>query len=255
VLSSHCKGNHDLGLDKDHPKHLPESVDLFTSAEARKSGIHYLNEEVRHVASYAAEQSSEPIPIRVYGNPRQPDFLNTSYAFTYLPYPSEGSIKAWKSAPNETETADIWVTHSPPKDHLDAIMVEPLIGCEAQRQKIEAAKPMLCVFGHYHYSWGIERVRWEDRTSMIKYSKILTLSPERQNAEMRKVPVESNFDFTGNGEFESIDIGKETIFVNAAWMTMKKRAIQYRNQPFVVTVDLAARYANDESTRPNFLTV
>ena len=239
TLNTYWQGNHDIGLDENHSEHLPESVNLFTSAEARRNGIHYLNDEVRLVASYLREQNSEPIPIRVYGNPRQPDFLNTSYAFTYLPYPSEGSVKAWENAPNDTETADIWVMHSPPKGHLDTITVTPLAGCEAQRQKIEAAKPMLCVFGHYHYSWGIERVRWGDNMSTIK-SNILTLSPERQNEEKKTFPIKSNFDFTGH---EIIDIGKETVFVNAAWMTMKKRSIQHRNQPIMVTIDMAARYA------------
>jgi hypothetical protein len=164
------------------------------------------------------------LPIRVYGNPSQPDFLGSSYAFTYKPYPSDEAIQAWATAPQSSQPLDIWVTHSPPKGRLDAIDVPPLTGCEVLVRSIAKARPLLCVFGHYHSSWGLERVTWQADGDEV--AEVHELSkPEGQN----------EYDFTEYGSSSSpVRHGAETIFVNAAWMTMEKRAVPKRNSPFVV---------------------
>jgi hypothetical protein len=43
-------GNHDLGLDRSHPKYLQEGVEIFTSDKAKECGIHYLDREVKTVS-------------------------------------------------------------------------------------------------------------------------------------------------------------------------------------------------------------
>jgi hypothetical protein len=47
-----------------------------------------------------------------------------------------------------------------PKGRLDQIPIPGLMGCEVQRQKVAAVKPLICVFGHFHVSYGVERVVW-----------------------------------------------------------------------------------------------
>ena len=41
---------------------------------------------------------------------------------------------------------------------LDQIHIAGLIGCEAQRKKVAAARPLVCIFGHYHCGYGVEKV-------------------------------------------------------------------------------------------------
>jgi hypothetical protein len=219
-------GNHDLGLDRAHPNFSEAGLALFTSAEARACGIVYLDRETKTVAQLRGK-ALELVPICVYGNPTQPDFLNSAYAFTYKPYPSEESIQAWTTAPQSSEQLAIWVTHSPPKDRLDAINVPPLIGCTVLAKAIAKARPLLCVFGHYHYSWGLERVLWHSDRDEVAEAQ-----------ELSKLEEKTSFDFSRDGSDGPIIQGEQTIFVNAAWMTMQKRAIQKRNTPFVVTLGL-----------------
>jgi hypothetical protein len=222
-------GNHDLGLDRVHPNFSEVGLALFTSAEAQACGIHYLDREVKVVAQVRTK-NGELWPIRIYGNPLQPDFLNSSYAFTYKPYPSEGSVQAWTTAPETSDSFDIWVTHSPPKDRLDAINVPPLTGCEVLAKAIAKARPLLSVFGHYHYSWGLERVTWQ-----------LDCNEVADAHELSKSEGKTSFDFSENGSDAPIKLGEQTIFVNAAWMTMKKRADPKRNSPFVVSLGLPSK--------------
>ncbi|KAK4938869.1 hypothetical protein LTR10_020775 [Elasticomyces elasticus] len=221
-------GNHDLGLDPAHVQFCRRSHDLFTSSEARRRGIHYLDREVRTVAHIRSSADDGLRPLRVYGNPCQPDFLNSSYAFTYLPFPSDGAQHAWKEAPTYKEGVEIWVMHSPPKGHLDDIPVPPLTGCEVQSRKITESRPVLCVFGHYHSSWGIERVRWRTNQCGV----------EQTGAQVLPAHEGQIFDFSGRSRDVAIGRGEETIFVNAAWMTMQKRKSEKRNTPFLITIPL-----------------
>ncbi|EWC43654.1 hypothetical protein DRE_01541 [Drechslerella stenobrocha 248] len=224
-------GNHDFGLDADHPRYVPEAVELFTSDAAKAAGIHYLNQQVQTFTDYTSDSPGE---LRVYGNPRQPEFLGKPYAFIYRPFPFEGSVEAWKDAPTSNDNVDIWVMHSPPYGRLDAITAKykGLTGCQVQVRKIAAAKPLLCVFGHYHFSWGVERVRWEEDGDGVSSSEFLSLSPERKLEEGRDGP-ESVSEFS----FPQLERGRETIFVNAACMTMNK-ASEDRNKPIVINLSL-----------------
>lgn len=216
-------------------------MELFTSDAARAAGIHYINQEVKTVAEYITNES-KLAPVRVYGNPKQPDFLNMSYAFTYPPYPSPESVAAWSRAPARQEGVNLWIMHSPPVDRLDAINVPGgLIGCVAQYERIAAARPLLCVFGHYHFSWGVERVRWEEDNNRVAGANLLTLSEERKGEQnLGGPPTKSTFSFTGSkpGSLPPLEVGKETLFVNAAWMTMKKRTVEKRNLPIVIELQI-----------------
>ena len=109
--------------------------------------------------------------------------------------------------------------HSPPKDRLDAIPVPPLTGCAVQAAKIAHAKPKLCVFGHYHSSYGVEKVRWRNGSDEVDSVEVLA---------------ERRLSFR-DGE---LGRGKYTLFVNAAWMTMEKGKTEKRNQPRVIDMVL-----------------
>jgi hypothetical protein len=213
-------------------------MDLFSSPKAKESGVNYLDREVQTIAYYTSA-SSELMPIKIYGNPLQPEFSGNSYPFTYAPHPSPGSLAAWANAPKASDGVQIWAMHSPPMHRLDLTNVKGLTGCVVQAEKIASAKPLLCVFGHFHYSWGVERVQWEEHGDGIARADILTLSKERKLEQNLDLPeTQSVFDFSGIGIHDKVYPGKETIFVNAAWMTMKKAQIEERNQPLVITMSL-----------------
>jgi hypothetical protein len=230
-------GNGDTILDRKSTKFSQESFDLLTSADAKKYGIQYLDREVRTIAFYTTE-NGEQKPIRIYGNPLVPEFSDNSYPFTYHAHPSEEASAAWEDSPSASDGVQIWLTHGPPRHRLDDANVDGFIGCDIQARKIAAAKPPLCVFGHYHYSWGVERISWDEQSDAVVKADVLTLSEERKQAEGLPGPETiSVFDFTGSGSHPKLMPGKETVFVNAAWMTQKKRQIKERNPPVVVTLN------------------
>ncbi|KAI9163843.1 putative rhamnogalacturonate lyase C [Paramyrothecium foliicola] len=212
-------GNHDLGLDSKHPNYLPDAVKMFTSEAAKAAGIHYIDRETREIP-LDGSTDSQGHAVTVYGNPLQPDFLKSRYAFTYLPHPSNGALAAWEDAPTST-TSSIWVTHGGPQGHLDWIPIPPLRGCEVQASAVAKARPVLAVFGHFHISHGAEIVTWKTDSNEVEKTDQLVKDGEA-----------ALLDFTTpESKFEK---GEKTIFVNAAWMTLKKTQTEERYQPIVL---------------------
>jgi len=224
-------GNHDFTLDTAHTAYTPEARRLLTSPTAIRAGIRYLDREVATVAHWRDPAKTEKLrvrPLRIYANPCQPEFLGKPYAFIYPPAPSDGATAAWTSAPtssfpgqgSDDDEIPIFLTHSPPLGRLDIVPVPgapvTLTGCSVLLSKIAAARPRLCVFGHYHYSWGVERLRWKDGEVGEVIEKVTTLavSAERRRAEggLPEVPDlgVTEFDFTEDGDGQGIsELGKE----------------------------------------------
>lgn len=59
--------------------------------------------------------------------------------------------------------------------------------------------------------------------------------------ELSKSEGRNEFDFSRKGLEAPIIHRDQTIFVNAAWMTMQKRAVPKRNSPFVVSLGLPSK--------------
>ena len=208
-----------MGLDSSHKDYSEESRALFTSSSARADGVVYLDPDDPHL--------HHDDLLSIYANPAQPNLLKLSYGFTYRPFPSPDATAVWASAP-ETSLGplEIWVSHGPPKGRLDDVGLFPfnlyLKGCEAQRQKIAAAKPLVCVFGHFHYSHGVQKVTWRDGANIKVGNEVAT---------SKMVPREEVHDFT------DLKPGKETVFINAAWMTVLGPHVKKRNLPIVFDLE------------------
>jgi hypothetical protein len=167
--------------------------------------------------------------ISVYANPTQPDFLNSNYAFTYLPHPSPQATAAWASAPQTRhQPIDIWLTHGAPRGRLDQIPIPGLMGCEAQRQRVAAVRPLMCVFGHYHVSYGVERVVWRNDVDVRG----------GDDDGIVKAAIVTDDAVDGVYDFTDLKPGEESIFVNAAWMTGEKRLTEKRNKPVVIDLKI-----------------
>lgn len=88
------------------------------------------------------------------------------------------------------------------------------------------ARPILSVFGHYHISHGVELVSWKEDSDEVAKVDVLV-----------KDGAPCSLDFT-SAEL-AFEPGEKTIFVNAAWMTLKKTEVEERYQP--VVLDLPVR--------------
>ncbi|MXY33835.1 MAG: serine/threonine protein phosphatase [Boseongicola sp. SB0676_bin_33] len=66
-------------------------------------------------------------------------------------------------------TADILVTHSPPKGVADATSNGTSVGSESIREAIERVQPKLALCGHIHDSWG--------RSGQLGKSRVCNLGP------------------------------------------------------------------------------
>jgi hypothetical protein len=119
---------------------------------------------------------------------------------------------------------ELWVSHGPPKGRLDWIHLPGLIGCEVQRRKVVKAWPHACVFGHFHCSYGVEKVVWMDNDNSADVGDDGVLESQILTDESTGGP----YDFT------NLKPGKETVFINAAWMTMEKGKVEKRNKPIVI---------------------
>jgi len=220
-------GNHDSSLDPHHESHSEESLALFTSPSAREAGIVYLGP--------SSPFHTHADLLNIYANPSTPDFLKKGYGHTYPPHPAPEATAVWASAPETCNgPLDLWVTHGPPKDRLAVVGPFPftlyLKGCEVQRQKVAAAKPLVCIFGHFHYSYGIERVTWREGPDV---------KPGDEVAQSTKVTGEGVHDFTG------LKPGKETVFINTAWMTGLMTLTKKRNKPVAFDLEYAPPISND----------
>ena len=237
------EGNHDFGLDQKHKDYKPEAVELFTNENAKAAGVQYFDRQTKVVARFPGEDGTLR-DLNVYGNPCQPEFIGKPYAFIYEPDPSKDAEDAWREAPGTLDDSQIWIMHSPPLNRLDDIndMYKRmgLRGCGVQAGKLATARPLLAVFGHYHFSWGIEKVEWtqDGQQDGIKSAEILAMSPERREARGLSAPSDqSEWNFTeieGNPRSQEV---KSSLFVNAAWKTMDKVG-SARNKPFKITLKL-----------------
>ena len=86
------------------------------------------------------------------------------------------------------------------------------------------------MFGHYHVSHGVEVVTWPSGDGEEEEEKRETLFKDGEEVAV--------LDFFSEQEGRRFGRGEKTVFVNAAWMTMKKPRDGQRYLPVVVEVGL-----------------
>jgi hypothetical protein len=102
------------------------------------------------------------------------------------------------------------------------------MGCEVQRQKVAAVKPLICVFGHFHVSYGVERVVWRNG------------AVGEADDGIAKATIVTDDGVDGVYDFTDLKAGEESVFINAAWMTGEKRLTEKRNRPVVIDLKVPA---------------
>ena len=129
-------GNHDRIMQMQ-----PEwATDTLTEYKT----IDYLRDE-----GFAYYDMDTDRSTKIYGSPWQPEFFN--WAFN-LPRNGEEMKAKWDAIPDDT---DILITHGPPYGYLDVPGGKKFqVGCELLRERVDAMKPKIHVFGHIHGSAG-----------------------------------------------------------------------------------------------------
>lgn len=157
-------GNHDTYLD---PRTRPSLREDQKAGTIDWKRVHYLQHrrlslsvavEPNSAASEETQllgQETKHRRLIIYGAPQIPACGDMSvHAFQY-----PRGRDAWsETVPTD---ADILVTHTPPKFHMDLSLPSEL-GCEHLAKEVKRVKPTLHVFGHVHWGAGQEVVWWND---------------------------------------------------------------------------------------------
>ncbi|KAI2623510.1 Metallo-dependent phosphatase [Hypomontagnella submonticulosa] len=143
-------GNHDSWFDisarREEDTLAHKSVDLKT--------LHYLQHKSTTLAFKGGRK------LNIYGAPDIPQCGGPEHAFQYT-----SEQNPWDST--VPLDADILITHTPPKHHLDLS-----IGCPHLLREIWQKKPKVHVFGHVHWGRGIQPVYWDE--CQKSYEKVMS---------------------------------------------------------------------------------
>ncbi|KAL2868871.1 40S ribosomal eS8 domain-containing protein [Aspergillus lucknowensis] len=221
-------GNHDISLDQDYYSRLA----LYTSDEAIKAGIRYMEEEIRTftVPSTGAK-------FTVYATPYTPEFCQWAFAYPRDLDRAEGGGLVVPSYPG----VDVLLTHGPPYGILDRVVgTGQSIGCEHLYRAVERARPALHVFGHIHEGYGARRVEWEagaGSESRPDYGSRTLRRREEEVSWDRERVLEERCAYVdvSSGSGRPLRRGEETLFVNASVVTVNYEPL---NAPWVVDLDL-----------------
>ncbi len=107
-------------------------------------------------AEYLHDSGTSIHGIHFYGSPWQPQFME--WAFN-LPR-GEALARKWALIPEDT---DILITHVPPFGFGDLTRHGEQVGCRDLRERVQAIRPRVHVFGHIHEDTGI----WNDGDMIV----------------------------------------------------------------------------------------
>ncbi|KAH6669176.1 ser/Thr protein phosphatase family protein [Plectosphaerella plurivora] len=171
-------GNHDVTLDADfyarqgHALHAQNPQDpqacmaLLTSSPC----LIYLEHSSRQIKLTSPQGPRTTFTI--FGSPfspRDPAHDSSFGAFTYPSPPLHDLSPSTTRSPSDLPSlwdaipldADIVVTHTPARTHLDEAPSRRAKGCEALRRAVWRVRPRLAVCGHVHEARGVERITWD----------------------------------------------------------------------------------------------
>ncbi|EEQ27948.1 hypothetical protein McanMca71_005185 [Microsporum canis] len=246
-------GNHDAPLDREFYSHHTE---FFHGQKAEPSdkcmelitteGITYLDHTSKTIRLKGA--NGPKTMFKVFGSARHPTsarrIVGWNAPFGYSVDSPEEARQWWSHIPSD---ADVVVTHTPAKNHLDLTTHHGNIGCEYLRQALWKIRPRLSICGHVHEARGYERVKWdvndmepEATGTFGEISTTVGTLPPRESKKMSRV------DLTGKTYPRLANEGpmdparNETCFINASILATHYPHPGGRkfNAPIVVDIDL-----------------
>ena len=225
-------GNHDITLDYDYyqkyqhhtlwrkysDEKLKEIEELYTGQAAKDAGLVYIVEGTR---TFTLKNGAK---FTIYANAYQPTFCNWAFGYPRkIDRFNKDSEHAINPIPTDTPI-DIMLTHGPPFGVLDETTRDESVGCEHLRRAVNGAKPRLHCFGHIHEDWGAVKKDWTVEDEEKSQTRMSAPAPQKLAKEMG-----AYYDATG------LEIGKETLFVNASVMNVSYDPLQ---APWIVDLML-----------------
>lgn len=180
--------------------------------QARKDGIHVLTDEGTY--HFVLANGARLI---VYASAWTPEYGR--WGFQYGEGGHDFAI--------EQET-DIAMTHGPAHKMLDRTRSNDDAGCPSLWAAVAKARPRIHCFGHIHEAYGAVKQSWEGEGEGEQMA--LERAESSEGGEI--TPVSLCPEDEGSIPFEA---GKETLFVNAAVMTVAYRPHQ---SPWLVDLEL-----------------
>ncbi|KAK2738190.1 hypothetical protein FQN57_007165 [Myotisia sp. PD_48] len=252
-------GNHDVILDREfyaqnassyHDGEIGSSercLDLL-----RSPGLIYLNHTSATIR--LQDPTGPKSTFKVFGSPRLPIVASSRWhrPFGYALDAREEATQLWDQIPLDT---DIVVTHTPPRDHVDALKTGTKLGCVFLGEALARVRPRLAVCGHVHEARGYKRVKWgwaidgPTELGFKEINSVIGVLPPRDSKKQSLVdltgkimPCLDNDGSVGPNDSTEPRVGgrKETCFVNAAIAATQFPHPGGRkyNAPIVVDIDL-----------------
>lgn len=119
-----------------HKVFIPGNHDLLFESQP-EFARHLLSDPVVLI-----HEATTIMGLKFFGSPWTPIFHD--WAFNYKP---DRASALWDAIPSDT---DVLLTHGPPAGILDLTATGQQVGCVILRNRVEAIKPRLHVFGHIH---------------------------------------------------------------------------------------------------------
>lgn len=136
------------------------------------------------------------------------------------------------------------MTHGPPFGVLDATRIGSKAGCAYLLNAVARARPKVHCFGHIHESAGAALVQWgedEDEDEAIARTEVVAAvasgsQQDEQDGGIRPLSLCASDVGSSGVDKITFEAGKQTLFVNAAIMTVGYKPLQ---SPWLVDLDLS----------------
>ncbi|KAK2882574.1 hypothetical protein FQN49_000222 [Arthroderma sp. PD_2] len=255
-------GNHDAPLDREYYSKNAEffhggnvespqkCLELITS-----EGIIYLDHTSQSVR--LKDPKGPRTMFKVFGSARHPTstqrILSWNAPFGYSVDSPDDARQWWNQIPSD---ADVVISHTPAKNHLDLTALHGNIGCEYLRQALWKIRPRLSICGHVHEGRGYERVKWDTNEMELDgggtFGEISSTPGTLPPRESKK---QSRIDLTGKTYPRLANEGpmdtarNETCFINASILATHypHQGGRKFNAPIVVDIDLPLNDEQDEN--------
>jgi hypothetical protein len=245
-------GNHDMALDREYWAARKRSIDPHMQMadeaqniieDAKVDGVRYLDE-----GDYTFDLANGA-RLRVYASQYTPEFGGWGFQ-----YDSDGHDFMIPDG------VDVAMTHGPPRGILDYAGYDGTkAGCDFLFRSVHRAKPRIHCFGHIHEAWGAYLAHWQapsndyditaksvidtGKSKVIKKLPGLRPTPHTDNEASTRAKIQHlkqltkdraiNVDIS-EGEHQ-VHQGEQTLFVNAAIMSIRYRPVQ---SPWLIDLDL-----------------
>ncbi|KAK5129690.1 hypothetical protein LTR08_002959 [Meristemomyces frigidus] len=179
----------------------------------------------------------------------------TVYASPYTPSLSEGGFQYKPKDEHEWAigTADVVITHGPPRGILDYTDSKERAGSPSLFAAVARAQPRMHCFGHIHEGWGAKQVTWRSHLSELRshftdidndsstlFENLATIHPRKYDSADDVAEKRTKLeDYTQKRYCKAspsfLQPGNQTLFVNAA---IEGTMEHPRQLPWLIDIDL-----------------